>query len=192
MIGNNSYLKDVLWMQQKDTFRNIWMLSYYTCKLHLKVKVSDSGCPVTANSKSSEKVPKNWLWKVTSTIWQAPEGTTPSSGLKEKQRPKLVSGHDSLKVASISPLLDSCTWTKKRIHWFSTQVSFLGYESKHILSGNMRLLHACFVTLATGSALKDNEQCKYCSWTLILFCRKHFPILFQYKEKLFYAKVWTS
>lgn len=78
-------------------------------KLHLKVNVGGSGCPVTVSNKSSEKVPKMQLWKVTVTIWQAPGGTTPSSGLKEKQQPKVVSGLDSLKGASISPLLDSCT-----------------------------------------------------------------------------------
>lgn len=87
---------------------------------HLKVKVRGWGCPVTISSRSSEKFPKIWLQKVTFTVWQAPMGTTPSSGLKEKHLPNVVSGFENLKWASINPLFDICIWMKRQIHWFNT------------------------------------------------------------------------
>ena len=76
---------------------------------HLKVRVSGWGCPVTLSSKSSQKDPRVQLEKLTRRTWQASGERNPSSGLTEKHLPKVVSGQDSLKGASISPLFDTTT-----------------------------------------------------------------------------------
>lgn len=122
-ISTVSYKKVVFWSVKLSPLLTVGFYtclvrpecsSYYAGSLHLKVRVSGSGCPLTVSSKSSEKVPNVRPWKVTPTVWQAPEGTTPSSGCREKQRPKVVSDLDSVNWASISPLLDTGTWTKGR------------------------------------------------------------------------------
>lgn len=78
---------------------------------YLKVKDMSSGFPTTVTSSCSEKEPQKWLLKETLTVWQAPEGMTPSSGLLRKQPPNLLAGFAGLTVkgASISPLFDNCT-----------------------------------------------------------------------------------
>lgn len=83
--------------------------SKHKLQLHLKVKAGGRGCPATVSSSSSENAPNVWLWKTTSTAWQAPGRTTPPSGLKEKRWPS-VAPLLNLKGASIGPSLDSFTW----------------------------------------------------------------------------------
>lgn len=104
------------------------VLSLNTHKLFPKVTVGGSGCPVTVSCRSSGNFLKMWVVKVTSPIWLAPEGTTPSQRLIEKHElPKVVLGQDSLKRASVRSVckiqpVGPCGWSWSGL-WLNISVN---------------------------------------------------------------------
>lgn len=157
---------------KKISPRKVWIITvhkvtFWTCVktlTHLKVRDMASGLPITVNSSRSEKEPHMWLMKETLTVWQAPGGTTPSWGLMKKQPPNLVAGFDSLtvKVASISPLFDSCTWNKEK----DRLIPYISYiHDLKFLLGCISLFHPRFSCLYV--------QC----WEHLIYLWQHFSIV---------------